>query len=145
MTEGNLFNEVKTSVDTLGINGVVEVLKKARLDKFKNETYLTVTNIVIESVDIPLCELEKNNSRSDKRKVAIGFCAFFLNTEFGYDHSKISKSLPFNLSRDSIANYHEIISCAKIRNPKSDLDKLISKSYDDILQKITNYKNQTKK
>lgn len=144
MSELSLINEVKESIDTLGVDGVVEALQKARLSKLNNEVCLFVTKVVTEKVDIPVTQLDRNSLRSDKKKVAIGFCAFVLNEYFGYSHNDISKCMPFGLQRKAIFEHHKIIKCAKIEKPRSDIDKMISKNYQPILDLITNYKNATK-
>ena len=144
MTDLSLFSEVKESIDTLGIDGVVEALQKARLSKFNNKICLFVTTSVTEKIGISVTDLNKDSPRSDKKKVAIGFCAFVLNEHFGYSHNDISKCMPFGLQRKAIYQHHKIIKCAKIEKPRSDIDKLISHNYQPILNLITNYKKETK-
>jgi hypothetical protein len=142
MQATTLIDEVKTSTDLLGEENVIKILQNARTDKFKNEHTGYVVGIVINTIGIDINELKKNNCRTDKRKVAIGFCVYFLNNIFGYSYRKISINMPINLDTRGVFRNAKIIKDAKLIKPVSDIDKLISQHLNTLSEIFSTYKKK---
>lgn len=141
--EAQLFQTVSKSINILTIDGVINTLTKAMDDKYSNESIRFILTTVTEVVGISIDQLSNPSIRDDKRKVSIGFCSYFLTTQYKYTCSFIAGKLPFNLGEDALRTYANLIKRAKLDKPKSDVDKLIAGYYPMINQIIINHKSNT--
>lgn len=128
----DLVSQLKSAVDYLGIEGTIDAMRQAIENKIGDENTCYVITEVCNSICLSIEDFENSKLRTDERKVAIAFCSYFLNTIFAYSTYKISKRLPLKLDRRSISGYISIITDAKIKNPKSNIDLIISTRYDNL-------------
>jgi hypothetical protein len=138
----DLLSELKSAVDYLGIDETINVLRKEVNSKLRNTPVDVVMSEVCKTVGITQEEFMDSKLMSYERKVAIGFCSYLLNEFFDYSKTKISLELPLNLHRRTITVYHSIILKAKLKNPKSEIDILVSTHFDNLNNIITQHKNK---
>lgn len=142
---GNLISELFATEALLGEDGVINVLQKARQEMISDSCINYVFTTIITSLNITVEEIQKERSQSDLRKIAIGFNWFYLTTIFGYSCSYIHKHLPVKVKQDMIYKYGQLIKKAKLQNPKTDIDKLISQYFTGLEQNFLNYKTNGEK
>ncbi len=138
----DLISELSISKSVLGTDGIIKVLQEARAAETGHEHIIYVFNTVNETLSITVSVLEENNSRSDLRKIAIGFYWFFLTKIFDYSCSKIYKSLPAKVPQQMIFKYGQVIKKAKLDKPKTDLDRLIVVYFKKLDDHFKKYKKQ---
>lgn len=136
----NLLEEFTKTLKQLGPEQLIYELKQAREKKIGNTKVFFVFESVCESMGMCVADFDKNE-RDYNRKVAIGLCAHFLIKEMAQTANSVAQSLPFfRLQKRAINKYSKLITDAKLVNPKSEIDKLISKHYHIVIEKINNYK-----
>ncbi len=136
-----LINEIQRSVAALGVDDTIETLRKGR-DRRLGENYMMyVLKEVAQAVQVNLTEVTTGGIKSDKRKVALSLSIYFMNTIFEYNLPYIADIMPFKISRRYVHEYRKVIKEAKLQNPKSDIDKIISLHYKPLEEKVYSYKN----
>lgn len=137
-----LITELKNSVDWLGVDGTISALRNARVCHTSDVITQKIITIVCHHMGISVSEFRNHKFRSDKRKLAICFCVYFLHSEgfFDLSHSEISRKLPLGLSKQSMHNYFMVIKSAKLKSPKSNIDMLISNHLPVLIETISSLK-----
>lgn len=139
---GHLFNEVATTLSTLGVGKTIEVLQEARKNRYKDNHAYKVMITVTEALGITFIEMQQLNARKDNRKVGIALCVHFLYNEFNQKYIEISRNLKIGLSISSLASHHDLIKSANLKNPKSDIDKMIAKHLPELTPIINKIKTE---
>lgn len=140
--ESRLIDELAVSKSILSIDGIINTLQNARGQQQQGRHIGYVVDLVNKTLQISVDDLQIINSRSDLRKVAIGFYWHFLTTVFKYSTSQIYKDLPVIIKHRMIYEYGQIIRKAKIENPKTDIDKLVATHHNNLRETILKYKKQ---
>ncbi len=137
--EMELITELKNSVDWLGVDGTISALRNARVCHTSDVITQKIITHVCQRIGITVAQFRDYKFRNDKRKVAICFCVYFLHSEefFDLSHSEISRKLPLGLSKQSMHNYFAVIKNAKLKNPKSNIDMLISNHLTALIATIS--------
>jgi len=136
----NLLEEFTKTLRQLGPEATIHELRQAREKNIGNTIVFFVFETVCECMGMCVKDFDKTE-RDDNRKVAIALCAYFLIKEMGQTANIVAQSLPFfKLQKRAVNKYSKIIVDAKKVNPRSDIDKLISKHYNIIIEKINTFK-----
>lgn len=139
-SENTVFHCVGQALKALGNTGTIKALKDAIQKKYSNDHAFHILVMVSDKVGISIEELQRPNLRSDKRKVALGIIIHILTTEFDHSYTDISVNLKLSFSRKTIKEYHDLIKDAKLKTPKSDIDKLIALHYFELTESAIKYK-----
>lgn len=140
--ETTLIKQLNIAERILGTEGIVNLLQKGIEDKFSDNIILFIVTTVTNAIGLPPEQLGKLQTRDDRKKVCLGFCSYFLNSEFNYSYLEISQKLPFGYSTELLWKYATLIKKAKLDKPKSDIDQLIASNYKKITDQIQNHKTQ---
>jgi hypothetical protein len=139
--ELKLISEVKSSVEALGAERVIEVLQTAKSQKFGGDVTSFLLEKISEAIGIPISDISNASIKSNDKKIAIAFYAHFLNHTFGFSFRKIARTFP-RLHSSAFFQYHSaFIKKAKLVNPKSDIDRLISQYIHPLSEIIQTYKS----
>lgn len=86
----DVFNQLLRTVEAIGNERTYEILKEAEFQeiKFDNQDAEFVTTKVAAAFGIPLHEIIYGYGRKNERKYAIGFCAYYLHYNYGYNMEK---------------------------------------------------------
>ena len=139
-----LFAELAQSVKVLGVEEAIAVLKRARSEASYIHDINNVLSMICDTLQLDIKEITKHHVRSDKRKAAIGFCIHFTKKIYKYNYAQILHSINLNISYGMAIKYHNVIKNAKISNPKSDIDKVISSNYEAICRGVLKEYNKNK-
>lgn len=131
-----LLGEIKNCVETIGIDDTINALQFAML----NEKVSFTIGIICSNLSVSLEQLKNPNLRSDVKKVAIGFCVYFLNRHLGHKMISLPAKLPFDVSERTLITYRCIIEGAKLTNPKNEIDRIVATHFKPLEQIFINYK-----
>jgi len=96
----NLLSQLFQTVEAVGIDKTVEVLKSAQYQEIKfadPDVEFVVTQVAIH-FDIPSHEIVYGNGRKNDRKLAIGFCAHYLQTVYARNMDEVKDHIKKDLS-----------------------------------------------
>jgi hypothetical protein len=81
-----LIDQMYETVSVVGVKKVQEILKSAQYDgwQYPNKDFEFVAKNVATTFSVPIHELVDGTGRKNDRKMAIGFCVYYLKN-FGYD------------------------------------------------------------
>lgn len=105
MSNSKLLDEVFLAVEAIGIDKTIEALKRVQFQEvvIDDKRVKTVLDIISEKLNVPIYEILYGNGRKNERKMAIGFCAYYLHSSefYGIDMSVVKD----HLKRDLITCY----------------------------------------
>ena len=126
-----IFDELLTTVEVLGIDKTLQTLKDAKA----NSLILNDLNIefIVTSVSsitgVAKDRIINGSDRNDERKIAISLCVFFIKTEFSYTYSDIKNI--FNKGESALSRYYTLVETTP-KVAKTNFDKKIN----DYVKKI---------
>lgn len=117
----DVFNQLLRTVEAIGNERTFEILKEAEFQeiKFDNDDAEFVTTKVATAFGIPLHEIIYGFGRKNERKYAIGFCAYYLHYNFGYN---MEKDIQYLLKKD-LTLCHKYCKLITKLNPRHVHDK----------------------
>lgn len=140
--EYQLLTSLMNCANKIGAHNTMHILNEA-VHKRRVEDINFCVQTILSKMTVEMEDLRRYNY-NDNRKVAIGFCVYFLCEVYDLKISILDKYFPFKLKLRMLSNYKNIIAKAKIDNPKTDIEKIVATHY-SILNKIfVNHKNLVK-
>lgn len=147
-TDLRLIDELKNSIDCLGPDQVIKLLREARTN-----TVGVVFIKVTATMDIAF-ELLRNTDihysdphAADQRKVALGLGIYFLKTQFECNTKYIIENmyslLNISLKSRMLRNYCSLIKDAKLDKPKSSIEIMIAEYLPILKKTFEDYKPTT--
>lgn len=136
----NLLNELLICMKQLGVKGVITLLKNARSKTL---------SLVVENVEfifmmvsnhylIPIEEIINSKSKLVKKRMALGFCIYYLHNYFQYSYRELS--ILFKRDKSRLSRLNTMI--------KNEVGKKKSNLHDAKLKfdfLVNNYINQKEK
>lgn len=145
MSDQKLIAEIYRTINLIGMRKTIDALRNASGSHFSNEYAKYVVSEVNKYLKITYDEVAVINSRSDKRKVAIGFYGYFLYDFFEFKSwQQVSSSIPLKITGRVYFNYYLIIKKAKIDNPRSDIDRMIAENKKKLEHIFSEFKKENK-
>lgn len=133
-----LIDELFKCVEAIGCEETFILLQKGQHPNtdFSNEKIKTVVEAVAKKLNISVNEIMYGNGRKNERKMAIGFCCYYLNNKnfLGMDMNYVAEQLNKNyvVCYDSAKKIKDLnsahVSDKRFVEIKEELDKLIAKS-----------------
>ena len=135
----NFCNQLSDVFHIMGYERTLEIVLTAA--KTEREYFIITNNnleIICGILDVNKEIVLEVRKRDEKRKLTIAFCIYFTKLYYGLTYSQISNALNLNVCYMMMTNYHNIIKFAKLKNPKNNLDKLVSEYFYPIKKAISN-------
>ena len=134
----NFCNQLSDIFNVMGYERTLDIVLNAA--KTERE-YFIITNNNLDII-CGILSIEKKiilefRKRSEKRKLAIAFCIYFTKLYYGLTYDQISNAMGLNVCYMMMTNYHNIIKFAKLKNPKNNIDKLVSEYFYTIKKTIS--------
>ena len=128
--EVTLITLLSRCVNTIGYEATLKHLEKAEKSIIQDEVISFVINEVCQATNTRFSEIkEQNYSRSEIRKVVLGFIIYFLNKSYGHSFPSIRIALNMKISPRMVNYHYDVIKNAKLKNPKSNIDYIISAKF----------------
>ena len=134
----NFCNQLSDIFNVMGYERTLDIVLNAA--KTEREYFIITNNnlsIICKVLDIDKEIISEIRKRSEKRKIAIAFCIYFTKLYYGLTYDQISNALNLKVCYMMMTNYHNIIKFAKLKNPKNNIDKLISEYFHPIKKAIS--------
>lgn len=138
--ENTLISELNNSVECIGINKTIEVLKEGRHKVFKDIHMSYVYETINETLGITFDQLNEKHSRDDLRKVAMGMYFYFGCNVFGYKPGRVYSSFPVKGTHRIFQKYRRLVCKANTIKPRTEIDRLVVKHLAPLETHFTNYK-----
>ena len=126
----NFCNQLSDIFNVMGYEKTLDIVLNAA--KTEREYFIITNNnlsIICKVLDIDKEIISEIRKRSEKRKIAIAFCIYFTKLYYGLTYDQISNAMGLNVCYMMMTNYHNIIKFAKLKNPKNNIDKLVSEYF----------------
>lgn len=136
LPKNDLIGTLKMAQDHLGSEGVINVLTEATMAKIGDARTSFIITLVCETVGLRILDFNNHKIRDDKRKACVCMVIYLMHDFLQLSHPDISKRLPFNIGSEGIRKYYVAFKETKFKNPKSDIDKIIS-NYKENLESCT--------
>jgi len=118
-----LFLELYESIKQIGLKGVTTILQNSRSGAvtISNEDVDFVIKMVSNHYLVPIDEIISGKNKSVKKRLALGFASYYLNSVFGYTFreleqklkkdkatlNRLNKFISVELSKKKISHYHD--------------------------------------
>lgn len=136
----DIFLEMSETINLVGENKVINLLQKARENVCNPIHIKKIFEIVCEVFEINIKHIDELKKRTDDRLLIISFCTFYAKKKIkGCSYDDVKNGLSIDLTDRSFISYSNNISKANLKNPKSDIDKKISKHTKQINERINEY------
>lgn len=79
---GNILNELFLCIESVGLKQTLESLKSIRVGKIEFDDPLVeeIVNAIALHCEISIADIVLGNTRNGRRRIAIFFCAYYLNS-----------------------------------------------------------------
>jgi hypothetical protein len=135
-----IFDELLTTVESIGIEKTIKTLKDAKLNALTLEDSGVdyVITLVSQITNISKDKILHGNERNDEKKIAIALSVYFVKQETHYSFSQLKKI--FNKDEASLYRYNQMIENLKISKKKTDFEKKIDSYFVNIKLLLTEKK-----
>ena len=137
-----VFDELLTTIETIGVDRTVKVLKDAKCENLILEDLNVdfVLKCVSEVTSVSKERILHGNDRNDERKVSVSLAVFFIKNHFSYSLSDLKKI--FGKDESALSRYNAVVEkfIRSTAKPKTEFDKMLDSHYKRINLLITEKK-----
>ncbi len=131
------------AVDKLGIDKTIRTLQGEikKVVSLQNSDAYFIVSAVSEMLDIPEDEIFHGTGRKNERRIAVGFCAYFLHYIYKYDMEEVR----FMLRKENEWTLYKYSKLIEELNPQHNSDKKFIQIKELLLTRVQGHIKRNKK